>query len=319
MKRSRLALPMIAFLALGAGATESTRPEPAVASERAASSLLLGVAEAGPRLVAVGHRGHVVLSDDGGQSWRQAKSVPTRATLTAVRFVDARQGWAVGHDAIILHSRDGGETWELQQFAPELETPLFSLYFENASHGLAVGAYGLAFRTRDGGASWERIVLLEEEDLHLNQVFAASDKTLFVAAEQGTIYRSRDRGSSWDVLRTSSPGSFWGGLALREGPILAFGMRGHLYRSEDGGETWAEVESGTEQSLTGAVELEDGRIVVAGLGGTVLQSHDGGKSFRVDTRPELHRYTAVTGGSKGSLLLFGDAGVERAEDGSPAR
>ena len=150
MKRSLLAFPIIAFLTLGAGATESTAPEPAVASERAASSLLLGVAEAGPRLVAVGHWGHVVLSDDGGESWRQAKSVPTRATLTAVYFVDARQGWAVGHDAIILHSNDGGESWQLQQFAPDLETPLFSLWFENARHGLAVGAYGMAFRTRDG-------------------------------------------------------------------------------------------------------------------------------------------------------------------------
>ena len=43
MKRSRLAIPIIAFLALG-------------------------VAEAGPRLMAVGHWGHVVLSDDGGES-----------------------------------------------------------------------------------------------------------------------------------------------------------------------------------------------------------------------------------------------------------
>ncbi len=32
MKRSRLAIPIIAFLALGAAATESTPPEPAVAS-----------------------------------------------------------------------------------------------------------------------------------------------------------------------------------------------------------------------------------------------------------------------------------------------
>ncbi|MBW1688352.1 MAG: hypothetical protein JRS35_25220 [Deltaproteobacteria bacterium] len=119
---------------------------------------------------------------------------------------------------------------------------------------------------------------------------------------------------SWDALRTASPGSFWAGLALREGAILAFGLRGHFYRSEDDGETWAEVESGTEQSLTAAIELDDGRIVVTGLGGTVLLSDDGGKSFRADTRPELRSYTAVTSGPKRSLLLFGDAGVERAEE-----
>lgn len=43
----------------------------------------------------------------------------------------------------------------------------------------------------------------------------------------------------------------------------------------------------------------------------MLESRDGGKSFSVDTRPELRNYTAVTGDTKGGLLLFGDAGVER--------
>ena len=51
----------------------------------------------------------------------------------------------------------------------------------------------------------------------------------------------------------------------------------------------------------------------------MLQSRDGGKSFRVDTRPELRRYSAVTGDAKGGLLLFGDAGAERLDGRSPAR
>jgi photosystem II stability/assembly factor-like uncharacterized protein len=53
---------------------------------------------------------------------------------------------------------------------------------------------------------------------------------------------------------------------------------------------------------------------VTGLGGTVLRSEDGGRSFRAQTRPELHRYTAVAHGSQGSLLLFGSAGVERVDE-----
>ena len=65
----------------------------------AGSSLLLDLAFAGQRMVAVGERGHVMLSDDQGATWRQAKSVPTRVLLTAVFFVDSEYGWAVGHDA----------------------------------------------------------------------------------------------------------------------------------------------------------------------------------------------------------------------------
>ena len=41
---------------------------------RATHGLLLGLARAGARLVAVGNDGHVLLSDDEGKSWRLAKT-----------------------------------------------------------------------------------------------------------------------------------------------------------------------------------------------------------------------------------------------------
>ena len=40
--------------------------------------------------------------------------MPVSSDLTAVFFVDDKQGWAVGHDGVILHTADGGETWALQ-------------------------------------------------------------------------------------------------------------------------------------------------------------------------------------------------------------
>ncbi len=83
---------------------------PAVPSALAARSLLLGVARAGNRLVAVGQRGHIVYSTDGGASWKQA-SVPVSSDLTAVFFVDDKQGWVVGHDGVVLHTVDSGDTW----------------------------------------------------------------------------------------------------------------------------------------------------------------------------------------------------------------
>ncbi len=103
-------LTLALFAASGAEAAE----EQAIPSRLATKSLLVDVARANGRLVTVGEWGHVLLSDDSGGSWRQAESVPTRATLTAVTFVDAKRGWAVGHDVLVIHTRDGGETWELQ-------------------------------------------------------------------------------------------------------------------------------------------------------------------------------------------------------------
>src|SRR5688500_9530167 len=82
--------------------------EPALQSAKALGAAMLAVGAAGRRLVAVGERGTVLLSDDAAKRWRQAK-VPVQVTLTAVRFVNDRTGWAVGHLGVILKSDDGGE------------------------------------------------------------------------------------------------------------------------------------------------------------------------------------------------------------------
>ena len=64
-----------------------------------AKSLLLAVTQPASSLVAVGDRGHILLSKDDGRTWH-ASAVPTRAMLTGVSFPDARHGWAVGHDGV---------------------------------------------------------------------------------------------------------------------------------------------------------------------------------------------------------------------------
>ena len=119
----------------------------------AARSLLLDAATAGDRILAVGERGHVLISDDHGQSWIQAK-VPTRSTLTAVAAADRQHAWAVGHDGVILHSADGGLSWGCQRFAPEDDRPLLDVWFADRERGLAIGAFGTVLATADGGDSW---------------------------------------------------------------------------------------------------------------------------------------------------------------------
>ena len=53
----------------------------------ATRSLLLDGVSVDGLMVAVGERGHILISENQGQSWRQA-NVPTRATLTGVFFHD---------------------------------------------------------------------------------------------------------------------------------------------------------------------------------------------------------------------------------------
>ncbi len=267
---------------------------------------LLAAERAGTRIVAVGDFGTILLSDDEGRSWRQATSVPTRVTLTAVDFVDERHGWAVGHGGIVLATEDAGEHWELRHDAGD-DAVLFSVHFEDLRRGLVVGAFGFALRTDDGGATWERITV-SDEDVHLYQIFSDAHGTTWIAAEMGTVYRSGD-GERFERVEVPYGGSLWGGMAAADGSLLLWGMSGTLLRSVDDGRSWSETATGTDNPITSAIQLPDGRLVLVGLGGTVLASSDGGATVRTEIRPTRHAYTAALV-ALGKPLLFSLAGVE---------
>lgn len=112
--------------ALALAATSSAAPEstpesprydvlnlPAIPSALAAQSLIYSISKFGDRYFATGQHGHILYSDDGGESWQQAE-VPVRSSILDIDFPSPELGWAVGHEGVILHSSDGGKTWVKQ-------------------------------------------------------------------------------------------------------------------------------------------------------------------------------------------------------------
>jgi photosystem II stability/assembly factor-like uncharacterized protein len=133
---------------------------PAVKLANAApDGLILGAARAGKRMVTVGDRGVILLSDDQGKTWRQAQEVPTRATLTAIFAVDEKNLWAVGHWGVILKSVDGGEHWSLNHSDLERDQPIFTVWFADAQHGVVAGLFSLLMVTDDAGQTWTSVKL----------------------------------------------------------------------------------------------------------------------------------------------------------------
>ena len=279
--------------------------------------LLLDITSAGERLVAVGERGRILLSDDQGATW-QVATAPGEAVLTAVHFHDERHGWAVGHDAVILRTEDGGASWSLVHQAPEEYRPLLDLWFENENHGFAVGAYGLFLETRDGGRSWQRRTLLAE-DMHLNAIAGGPGGRLYIAGEAGTLLRSDDAGRRWRKLASPYRGSFFGVLRLPDGNPLVFGLRGKAFRSPDGGRHWRPVVTHGESALQGGAVFADGTVALVGNDGTVLVSRDGGRSFVPSGKAPRQAFASVTAAGE-ALVLVGERGVSRlprAAEGAP--
>ncbi len=280
------------------------------------TTMILGAARAGARIVGVGDRGLVLLSDDEGRTFRQAAVVPTRATLTAVSFVDARLGWAVGHWGVILATQDGGEHWALQRDDRTVDQPLFSVWFRDAQTGIAAGLFSLLLTTRDGGATWQKGQLpappgARKMDTNLFALFPDHHGGVLIAGEQGMVFRSDDAGAHWTALPTGNKGTLWAGVTLRDGSLLVAGLRGKMLRSTNRGRSWTPVVSGTESSITSLTELPDGSIIATALDGVSLTSGDGGRSFTVQQRVEPVSLTAAVPRADGSPVLFSTAGVVR--------
>jgi len=300
----------LAFLALAcvvsaqaAAPAPAALAEPALVSPKALGAATLAVARAGDRLVAAGERGTVLWSDDGGKAWQQAQ-VPVRSGFTALRFVDAQNGWAAGHLGVILKTSDGGKTWTKQldglQAAQAMlaaasddasrraaqrlveegaDKPWFDLDAIDAQHAVAVGAYGLAMATRDGGKTWEPLPMraANPRGLHLYGVRVVGEQW-FIAGEQGLLLRSGDGGATFAMLASPYKGSFFGLLASPAGTLLAYGLRGSVYRSADAGASWDKVELGTPLSLQAGI-AQRGELTLLAQSGELFISADDGRTF----------------------------------------
>jgi photosystem II stability/assembly factor-like uncharacterized protein len=318
MKRFTLSIALGLLAAAGmahaeGAATPALKQQPAVPTTYASEATILGAAHASARIVGVGDYGVVLLSDDHGKTFRQARTVPVSSTLTSVSFADAKNGWAVGHWGVILHTADGGETWAVQRSDMNEDRPLFGVHFFDDKDGIAVGLWSLVLATHDGGAHWEPVTLPAppgggRADRNLLAVFADAHGTLFVAAERGMVLRSRDRGRTWDYLDTGYKGSFWTGTALRDGTLLVGGLRGSMYRSVDGGAHWQAVDSGAKSSITGIVQAKDGAVEAVGLDGTMINSVDAGATFKARQRGDRLSLTSIVADA-GRLIRFSKRGV----------
>ncbi|PRC91987.1 WD40/YVTN/BNR-like repeat-containing protein [Solimicrobium silvestre] len=264
----------------------------------ATSVKMLAATRAGKRIVAVGDYGVVLLSDDEGKSFHQAKSVPVSSTLTSVTFTDANNGWAVGHWGAILKTADGGQSWVLQRSDFAVDQPLFSVYFKNANEGWAVGLWSLMLHTADGGASWSVVSLpppagAKKADRNLYAIFGDAKSCLYATSEQGRVLHSEDAGATWEYAETGYSGSLWTGLNLADGALLVGGLRGTIYRSDDGGKSWQVSKTNLKSSVTNMTQRADKSIVAVGLDGLNMISVDGGVSFVGKQRQDRAALTAV--------------------------
>ena len=255
---------------------------PALATQLAHESLLLDVAFAGDRLVAVGERGHIILSDDQGFNWSQAKQVPVISTLTAVYFADNNHGWAVGHDGVVLHTQDAGLTW-VKQFDGFKAN---EMVLQQAKQSKANYEKELNKAKIMGGA---RRLAKAEEDLE-NATYALEDAQI--------DFEDKSTKPLLDLWFKSPNEGF---------VIGAYGM---IFKTLDGGQTWkdwsANVENPDRFHLNSIVHVDTGRLMIVGEAGLMLRSLDDGANWKKTFSPYAGSFFGISSLSKqGVQIAYG--------------
>lgn len=309
--------------------------------------ILMDVAKAGERLVAVGERGFVLMSEDGGQSWT-AHATPVTRTLTAVAFEDQKLGVAVGHGGSLVRTEDGGDNWTEVQMEEADSESLLGVTSFGGGRFAAYGAFGLYFDSSDGGNTWRRhSVISEDFDRHISQVLPVGDKLLMVA-ESGNLAVSGDGGATWSRIKSPYEGSYFGATKLSGDGVVVFGMRGNVYRTDDvaaldpaallppepgddaesqpmaespdeyGDDSmtedeglelnWRKIDIDTTASLMAGRLLSDGRLLLVGNAGLMAVSSDNGQTLELHWVPDSRGLAQVIE-ADGSLIGVGERGV----------
>lgn len=351
---SLLFVVLLAVTALSGQAQEvfPALKRPALAVKAPERQFFMAATEAGKRIVAVGERGVIAISDNSGETWTQSSRVPVSITLTAVHFVDDKLGWAVGHGGVILHTTDGGNRWLQQANGQDLakqalssaeelvranpsdkaagralksaqflvsdgpDKPLLDVFFKDAKHGWVVGAYNLFFETNDGGKTWvsKRHLIDNPKEMHLYSI-RSNQSDIYISGEQGQMHRSSDGGVKFSPLKSPYAGS-WFTLAVgSNGNLIAGGLRGNLFRSNNRGERWSKIDFPFPISFVSASALPNGDFIVVNQAGQIFNLSPDAK-LKLITTASMSPIASALPMNAGGLLLVGGGGLTSVKDTS---
>lgn len=245
---------------------------------------------------AVGDRGVIWSTEDGGRHWQLSDS-PVNCRIESIHFVDGDRGWAVGGwthaysdrtSAVVLHTKDGGRRWTKLPAGtlPKLST----VRFFDDRRGWAVGVPSAMypsgiFQTQDGGRSWASLPIdrqatwLAAEFLNPQLGFAVgrNGAAALVTSNEAQPVNKPDTG-----LRHARS-VIWS----EQGEVWIAGDGGLLIKAEPGGRSWSSPKLPLSPDTLAqvdfhAIAIRGPNIWVAGSPGTLLlRSTDSGRSWQL--------------------------------------
>jgi len=221
------------------------------------------------------------------QGWVTTKVVTPGLDLTAVYFLDDKQGWVGGDNGFLSRTDDGGRSWVRQ--VVDTTDGINDIYFRDKDAGFLIAGNAI-FATRDNGVRWS------EERRFLPREFDGADVELY-----SVRFSSKKKG--WVV----------GSVSKRDRVVDSI-----LLFTDNGGETWQRQSAPSRLELIHIDFDNDKRGWIVGTGGTILATVDGGQNwtrqesgvtgtiYHIDFRSEKK---GLAVGDKGTILRTTDGGL----------
>lgn len=219
------------------------------------------------------YMGGIVISEDGGTSWKPVsadigESAVTHLLLDSASDPATRILYACSFGKGVFKSIDGGKTWKQKNkglptnelFAWRLEKrdtdgTLFLVIARRSEDGsIGTADDGALYKSTDGAESWSKVAMPEGTNGPMSlKVDPLNPQTLILSAwgrpvrERfasdigGGIFRSADDGKTWEHVLKNDPHIHDITYDPRIAVFYACGFNGSAYRSEDDGKSWQRI------------------------------------------------------------------------------
>ena len=317
-------------------------PRPSVMAPRAASALLLDIAKAGTNWVAVGQRGDILLSsdgikwtqvaapndavltrvrfvdpqhgwavgydgtvlvtDDGGATWRLSQfDAAWGKSWYDVLFFDPSNGLLAGANGALKRTDDGGKTWtDVTSDVLQDQPNLYNLIPLGDGSLLMAGERGFLARSKDKGATWKQL-----KSPYTGSYFGAlavGPKGAVVFGLRGNAFYAADIGAAAELTAKELAAI----RAAANDPEAA--TKAAIPVSDVHG--WTDMKSAEVESLFGGTVTTDGRVLLVGTNGHIMQADlAAGTLKRLEIGSDLNMNAGIADGD--SLIVVGTAGVRR--------
>jgi len=216
------------------------------------------------------YEGGVMLSEDGGKSWRKSNdgmpaTAPTHIILNPTSTPEARVLYAAAFGRGVYKSADGGKSWMLKnngisgteplawRLAFDASGELYLIVARRSDDGsIGNDSDGAIYRSNDGAEHWTKVAMpdgvngpngLSIDPRDTRRLYLASwGRNTPPQAQGGGIFLSTDSGKTWRNVLSRDQHVYDVTIDPHDPKILyAAGFESSAWRSSDRGLTWKRI------------------------------------------------------------------------------